>query len=98
MKKLLTIVMALAFAIQLSAQTLTTVVGDSTATTSAKQIPAYVYYNHSYSQSVYTASELGFSGEIKGIGYYHSSTQPTFNSGTWKIYMTEVSESEPTSF
>ncbi|MEE0977438.1 MAG: fibronectin type III domain-containing protein [Bacteroidales bacterium] len=98
MKKLLTIVMALAFAIQLSAQTLTTVVGDSTATTSAREIPAYVYYNHSYSQSVYTASELGFSGEIKGIGYYHSSTQQTFNSGTWKIYMKEVSESEPTSF
>ena len=98
MKKLLTIVMALAFAIQLSAQTLTTVVGDSTATTSAREIPAYVYYNHSYSQSVYTASELGFSGEIKGIGYYHSSTQQTYNSGTWKIYMKEVSESEPTSF
>lgn len=87
--------MALALTLQLSAQ-MTVVIGDSTSTEMQKHSPAEFYYTHSYSQTIYTASELGFAGEISAIGYYHDGEN--YQNGTVKIYAKEVTESETTSF
>jgi hypothetical protein len=88
MKKLLSFVMAIIFAMQLSAQT-TIIVGDTNTTTTSTNIPMFCYYQNSYSQSIYPAANLE-PGQITSISYYH--TASAYYNGIVKIYMKEVTD------
>ena len=67
MKKFLSlIVMAIAFAIQLPAQTTVTVGNENSSITDYG--PVYSYYNNSFSEVIYLASELS-AGTITQISY-----------------------------
>ena len=95
MKRLLLFAMAIIFAMQLSAQSFTVVVGDSTTSTTDSYVPLYTTYENSFTESLYPASEL-MPGTITSISYYQSSSG--YNNGTIKIYMKEVDQSSITSF
>ena len=95
MKRLLLFAMAIIFAMQLSAQSFTVVVGDSTTSTTNSYVPLYTTYENSFTESLYPASEL-MPGTITSISYYQSSSG--YNNGTIKIYMKEVDQSSITSF
>ena len=96
MKRLLSFVMAIIFAMQLWAQSTVVLVGDTTATTEAKYVPANTFYKNSYTQSLYPAEQIQ-PGEITSISYYH--TAQAYNVGTVAIYMKEVTETTlPTTF
>ena len=90
MKKLLTLALAMLFAMQLSAQTTTVVVGDSNSVNNSGYIPLYCYYKNSYTQSIYPASELN-AGMITSISYYQQGGAD-YNNGIVKIYMKEVDD------
>ena len=94
MKKLLLFAMAIIFAMQLSAQT-TIIVGDTTTATTSANIPMYCYYQNSYSQSIYPATNLE-PGQITSISYYH--TASAYNNGIVKIYMKEVTDATLTNY
>ena len=88
MKKFLSlIVMAIAFAIQLPAQTIVTVGDENSALTSYG--PIYSYYNNSFSEVVYLSSELQ-AGTIISISYQYAASEPLFDPAP-TIYMAEVS-------
>ena len=87
--------MAIIFAMQLSAQSFTVVVGDSTTSTTNSYVPLYTTYENSFTESLYPASEL-MPGIITSISYYQSYSG--YNNGTIKIYMKEVDQSSITSF
>lgn len=89
MKRLLSFVLAIIFAMQLWAQSTVVIVGDTTLTTQAKYVPANTYYKNSYTQSLYPASEIQ-PGMITSISYYH--TAQAYNVGTVSIYMKEVTD------
>ncbi len=93
MKKLLSFAMAIIFAMQLWAQT-TVIVGDTTATTQDKYLPANTYYKNSYSQSLYPTEQIQ-PGLITSISYYHNAA--AYNVGTVSIYMKEATETSLTS-
>ena len=95
MKRLLLFAMAIIFAMQLSAQSFTVVVGDSTTSTTDSYVPLYTTYENSFTESLYPASEL-MPGTITSISYYQSYSG--YNNGTIKIYMKEVDQSSITSF
>ncbi|MBO5844888.1 MAG: fibronectin type III domain-containing protein, partial [Bacteroidales bacterium] len=95
MKRLLLFAMAIIFAMQLSAQSFTVVVGDSTTSTTNSYVPLYTTYENSFTESLYPASEL-MPGIITSISYYQSYSG--YNNGTIKIYMKEVDQSSITSF
>ena len=88
MRKFLSlIVMAIAFAIQLPAQTTVTVGDENSALTSYG--PIYSYYNNSFSEVVYLSSELQ-AGTIISISYQYAASEPLFDPAP-TIYMAEVS-------
>ncbi|MEE1112452.1 MAG: fibronectin type III domain-containing protein, partial [Bacteroidales bacterium] len=96
MKRLLSFVMAIIFAMQLWAQSTVVLVGDTTATTEAKYVPANTFYKNSYTQSLYPAEQIQ-PGLITSISYYH--TAQAYNVGNVAIYMKEVTETTlPTTF
>jgi hypothetical protein len=96
MKRLLSFVMAIIFAMQLWAQSTVVLVGDTTATTEAKYVPANTFYKNSYTQSLYPAAQIQ-PGLITSISYYH--TAQAYNVGNVAIYMKEVTETTlPTTF
>ena len=87
MKKFLSlIVMAIAFAIQLPAQTIVTVGDENSALTSYG--PIYSYYNNSFSEVVYLSSELQ-AGTIISISYQFAASEPLFDPAPTR-YMAEV--------
>ena len=90
MKRFLSlIVMAIAFAIQLSAQT-TVTIGDENSTNESYG-PVYSYWNNNFTEVIYLASELQ-PGMITSISYqYAVATQ--LNDPSPVIYMAEVSRS-----
>ncbi len=89
-KLLLAIVMAIAFAIPLSAQETTTVtVGDTTSTQTQDYLPTYFYYNGSFSEVIYLSDELQ-PGVITSISYKHTGYSVTDNV---TLYMAEVEQS-----
>ncbi|MEE1142341.1 MAG: fibronectin type III domain-containing protein, partial [Bacteroidales bacterium] len=95
MKRLLLFAMAIIFAMQLSAQSFTHVVGDSTTTSSSGYIPMYMNYENSFTESLYPSNEM-IPGLITSISYYVSST--SYSNGTFKIYMKEVDNTSISSF
>ena len=90
MKKFLSlIVMAIAFAIQLPAQTTVTVGNENSSITDYG--PVYSYYNNSFSEVIYLASELQ-AGIITQISYQYGVSTPLVDPNP-TIYMGEVSRS-----
>ena len=90
MKKFLSlIVMAIAFAIQLPAQTTVTVGNENSSITDYG--PVYSYYNNSFSEVIYLASELS-AGTITQISYQYGVSTPLVDPNP-TIYMGEVSRS-----
>ena len=87
MKKFLSlIVMAIAFAIQLPAQTTVTVGNENSSITDYG--PVYSYYNNSFSEVIYLASELS-AGTITQISYQYGVSTPLVDPNP-TIYMGEV--------
>ncbi|MBQ2302937.1 MAG: fibronectin type III domain-containing protein [Bacteroidales bacterium] len=95
MKRLLLFAMAIIFAMQLSAQTMFHVVGDTTTSTTSTYVPMYMLYENSFTESLYPSSEL-MPGLITSISYYVSSI--SYSNGTMKIYMKEVDNTSISSF
>ncbi|MEE0982540.1 MAG: fibronectin type III domain-containing protein, partial [Bacteroidales bacterium] len=95
MKRLLLFAMAIIFAMQLSAQTMFHVVGDTTTSTTSYYVPAYTNWKNSFTEALYPASEL-VPGMITSISYYNSGN--AYNNGIIKIYMKVVDQSSITSF
>ena len=62
-------------------------IGTGTATSS--NLPAYNYYNYSYTQQIYTADEIGMAGEISTIEFKNTGAEKTF---TLNIYMTNTTK------
>ncbi len=90
MKKFLSlIVMAIAFAIQLPAQTTVTVGNESSSITDYG--PIYSLYNNSFSEVIYLAEELQ-AGVITQISYQYGVSSPLADPNPI-IYMAEVSRS-----
>ncbi len=85
-KLLLAIVMAIALAISVSAQTEPVwVIGDTTSTTKGI-VPVNLYYMDGYSQTLYLASEMQ-AGVITSIAYQYDGAPATDNV---KLYMAET--------
>ncbi|HRX77060.1 MAG TPA: hypothetical protein P5342_06325, partial [Candidatus Cloacimonadota bacterium] len=59
-------------------------IGTGTSTTS--YLPLYGYYGYSYTQQIYTQTQIGVSGNIEKIRFYYVSGTIT-NSKDWVIYM-----------
>lgn len=95
MKKLLLFAMAIIFAMQLSAQTTSVIVGDSTTSTASSYVPMYMNYENSFTESLYPATEL-LPGTISSISYYVS--ENAYSNGTMTIYMKEVTNASLESF
>ena len=95
MKRFLSFVLSIIFALQLSAQT-TITIGDSTSTLQTSFAPVSYAYKNSYSQTIYPSSAL-ISGGIVSMSYYCNAINAT-PEGTIKIYMAEVSNSNITNF
>ena len=87
LQKLLLLVAMMAVPWVVQAQTHYTLQLGSGSETSA-YVPDYGYYNYSYTQSLYTASEVGLDGEIDTLAFQVSSGGLT---RTLNIYMAEVS-------
>ena len=88
MRKILSlIVMAIAFAIQLPAQTTVTVGNENSAITGYG--PVNSFFNNSFSEVVYLSSELQ-AGTIISISYQYAASEPLFDPAP-TIYMAEVS-------
>ena len=58
-----------------------------TGTSSTKYIPAYGYYNNSWSSCLYTAAEIGAPMQITSIAYNVKNTPSNYTMLTQKIYM-----------
>ncbi|MCR4829774.1 MAG: fibronectin type III domain-containing protein [Bacteroidales bacterium] len=72
-------------------------IGTGTNTTS--YFPVYTCYNYSLSQQIYTANELGGSGNLASISFMPSSVAtPNGTNRTIEIYMAHVSDSTASSF
>ncbi|MFK8046490.1 MAG: GEVED domain-containing protein [Crocinitomicaceae bacterium] len=55
-------------------------------------IPVECYYGYTYSQMIYTATEINASGTITSLKFYKSGTGLA-NSSDWTVYLGEVSNS-----
>ena len=62
-------------------------IGTGDATSS--NLPAYNHYNYSYTQQIYTADEIGMSGEISTIEFKNTGAEKTM---TCNIYMKATSK------
>ena len=62
-------------------------IGSGSATSSF--LPAYNYYNYSYSQQIYTADEIGMDGQISTIEFKNTGAEKTMNCN---IYLTATTK------
>ena len=63
-----------------------------TGTNTNQFVPTYTYYNYSLTQQIYTAAEIGQSGEITSVDFYKSGT----NGGTRTLDIYMVSTDKET--
>jgi len=68
-------------------------VGEGTGTTS--YLPLYIFYNHSFTQQIFTAEEVG-TGLLNGISFYHSSSNDNKDIDI-KVYLSSTSKTQFTS-
>ena len=73
---------------------LTVQIGDGTATT--KYFPIDGWFHFSYSQQIYTQSQINYAGDITKIRFYYASGSLT-NSQEWRIYLGHTQKTEFTS-
>ncbi len=69
-----------------------TQIGNGTATTS--YAPIYGFYDYSWSSSLYTAAELGFTGRIDTIAFYTTNSMTGYQMLDQRIYMKTTSASQ----
>ena len=72
----------------------TVTIGDGTATT--RRLPIDGYYHFTYSQQIYTQSQINYAGDITKIRFYYASGSLT-NSEEWRIYLGHTQKTEFTS-
>ncbi|MFA6199929.1 MAG: fibronectin type III domain-containing protein [Bacteroidales bacterium] len=86
MKRLLFILMAMIFAIQVWGQTpYTATIGSGTSTTT--YLPIYGYTAYNYSQQIYTQPEINTKGEITKIRFYYVSGGSLETIKDWVVYL-----------
>ncbi len=61
------------------------IVGDGAETN--HHLPIEPYYGYSYSQTIYTAADMGSAGFLNTISYYYNGAGTLSNSTDWVIYM-----------
>lgn len=64
---------------------LQTIIGLGTTTTN--YVPMYGFYNYSWSSSLYTASEMGFTGLIDTIGFYVNNAVTAYTIMNQSVFM-----------
>lgn len=89
MKRLIIILALLALLIPAFADT----VQIGTGVTTTSYFPIHGLYNYSYSQQIFTQSQIGVSGEISKIRFYYASGSIT-SSYQWTIYMGHSTRTE----
>ncbi|MBO7109305.1 MAG: fibronectin type III domain-containing protein [Prevotella sp.] len=72
-------------------QNIDVVIGNSAATTGNSYLPAYSLYEYSLTQQIYTADEIGVSGDINSLTMWLQNTSSYARN--WQIYMKEVDKS-----
>ena len=65
-------------------------IGSGTST--QNNVPIDSYFGYNYSQQIYTASEIGISGQINSISFYFANGNGT-NSTSWVVYLGHTSQS-----
>ena len=65
------------------------IIGEGTATND--NLPSYSYYKYGMSQQIYTAAEIGMTGEITSIGFYNGGAEKT---RSYDIYMMLTDKNE----
>ncbi len=76
-------------AVSLMGQT-TVTIGSGTATSQYVPLRCRGYY--SYTQQIYTKTQIGYAGNIEKIGFYKSTTTTPSNSGSWTVYLGHTSK------
>ncbi len=66
-------------------------VGEGTET--GKSIPIEAYYGYSYSQSIYSSTLIGVSGDITAITYYGTPSLDLSFADDWNVYIGHTSQS-----
>lgn len=66
-------------------------------TDSSQQLPFDPYYGYSYTQSIYTATEINASGNINSIAWYFNGVSTLSSSKTLKIYLGHTTKTSFTS-
>jgi hypothetical protein len=56
-------------------------------------VPIEPFYGYTYSQVIYTASEINASGDITGISYSATAETTLANSSDWTVYMSHTTNS-----
>ncbi len=86
MKRYLSLIVLIALMLSIFSLSyaLTVQIGDGTATT--RRLPIDGYYHFTYSQQIYTQSQIGQGGSISKIRFYYASGSLT-NSQGWRIYL-----------
>ena len=64
-----------------------------TGTTVSQSIPVEPYYGYTYSQVIYTAAEIGASGNITGVKYFAAPGTSISNSNDWTVYIGHTTKS-----
>ena len=59
-------------------------------TANNQYLPGYNYYNYSYTQQIYTATEIGMAGTINSVSFKNTGTEKT---RTYKVYMALTTKS-----
>ena len=87
----ITMLLAILLAMFGFAHAATVQVGDGTATSSF--FPIFGNYSYSYTQQIYTQSQINFAGEITKLRFYYVSGDIT-NSKDWTIYLGHSDKTE----
>lgn len=73
---------------------ITDTIGDPTNASTSYHLPIDNYYNYSYSQQIYNASELSGAGEINAISFYYTGTSAMTHKTQCSIYLAHTSLSD----
>ena len=68
------------------------IIGNVNSSTTSTYLPAYGFYNYSYSSMIYLNSEINGGGLIDSIGVYVASGSNNYIMNNQKIYFKEISE------
>ncbi len=68
----------------------TVTIGDLSSSSTTNYFPVSCYYGYSYTQQIYTQSQINHAGEITKLRFNYSSGTPT-NSSNWTIYLGHTS-------